>query len=66
MPTKARRQRDRERDRTIHGHKVTSVREGWNANSEAVALLCEALGYPAVPTPIASPWPDSCRFRVLP
>ena len=67
MPTAARRQRDRSRDRTIHGHKVTSVREGWNANPEAVAALSQALGYPsAPPTPIASPWPDSCRFHVLP
>jgi len=67
MPTAARRQRDRDRERTVHGHKVTSVREGWNANPEAVALLCAALGYPThPPATITSPWPDSCRFRVLP
>lgn len=49
MPTKDRRKRDRDRERTIHGHKVAGIREGWNANPEAVALLLEILGYPAMP-----------------
>ena len=67
MPTKQRRKRDRDRVRTIHGHKVTSVREGWNADPEAVALLCDALGYPTTPPiPIASLALKSCRFHVLP
>jgi hypothetical protein len=67
MPTKERRKRDRERECTLHGHKVSGIREGWNADKNAVALLCEALGYPTrPPTPIPSLTLENCRFHVLP
>lgn len=64
MPTREARIRTEARKA---GHKVTGPREGWNANSEAVALLLAAFGYPSVPpTPIASLALKSCRFHVLP
>lgn len=63
MPTKARRQRDRERDRTIHAHKVGGGRTGWEANLDAVALLLAAFGYTTTPpAPIASPRPHFLPF----
>ena len=53
MPTREARIRTEARKA---GHKVTGVREGWNANSEAVALLLAAFGYPTTPKhPIATP-----------
>jgi hypothetical protein len=66
MPTKERRQRLRETGHLTH-HKVSGIREGWNADKNAVALLCEALGYPSTPpTPIASLKLENCRFHLLP